>query len=393
MNGVSMKDYHDNSIISIFEDTLGSVVQKGNSITVLKNGNEIFPVMLEAVTQARESIEFLTFVYWSGNIASRFAEALSQKAQEGVKVRAILDSFGAKPMPRQLVNKMLEAGVEIAWFRPLMRFKLWESNHRTHRKILICDRKVAFTGGVGIADEWEGDANGPSQWRDTHFKIMGPAVSAIFSGFVENWQECGRKISDLIDVNRANPKTSYGESAVQVLRSPAAYGWSDFTTLIRLIISIAKSRINITTAYFNPDKATSELLIEAVRRGVKVNILVPGQHTDKKIAKIAGEAKYGPLLEAGVRVFHYQRTMLHAKVITIDKTLACVGSPNFNQRSMRKDDELGLTIFDSEVVIKLDSHFESDIQSAIKVDPIRWADRGFGKRFLEYLVTRVEGEI
>jgi cardiolipin synthase len=278
-------------------------------------------------------------------------------------------------MSYKLVEKMKQGGVIIEWYRPLLRWKIWKSDHRTHRKILVCDRKVAFTGGVGIADEWDGDAKDPSQWRDTHFKIEGPAVGSIFSGFVENWVECGRRISELHDFKHTTRKDRRGKSAIQVIRSPAAYGWTDFTTVLRLLISIAKKHINITTAYFNPDKATVELLQDAANRGVKVNILVPGLYTDQKIAKIAGEAKYEALIGAGIRIMHYQRTMLHAKIFSVDGLLACIGSPNFNQRSMRKDDELGMVVFDPEIIEILDAHFGYDLQASDEIDSLRWGKK------------------
>ena len=376
-----------------FEDVLGHAVREGNEIRVLKNGREIFPAMLEAIGAARRTIEFLTFVYWKGEIARRFAEALSEKARQGVKVRVILDAFGCRPMADEYVEQLTGSGAEVEWFRPLLRWKLWKSDHRTHRKILVCDRETAFTGGVGIADEWDGDAQDPSHWRDTHFRVRGPAVSGIFSGFVGNWIECGRDLSELHDFHRTTSRERPGGSAAQVIRSPAAYGWTDFTTVIRLLVSAAKERIRITTAYFNPDAAMCRLLGEAAARGVEVTILAPGRHTDQWIARIAGEAKYEALLASGVRILHYEKTMLHAKVFSMDGLCACIGSPNFNQRSMQKDDELGLVIFDPHVVAVLDGHFEEDGKDSMEIDPGLWKRRGPGKKMLEKMVTLLEKEI
>jgi cardiolipin synthase len=258
---------------------------------------------------------------------------------------------------------------------------------------LISDRKVAFTGGVGIADEWDGNAENPSQWRDTHFKIQGPAVSSILSGFIENWLECGRRITEIHDFQLTTSDEHTGNSAIQVIRSPASYGWTDFATALRLILSIAKKRLNITSAYFNPDETASRLLQDASRRGVEVNVLVPGRYTDKKIAKIAGEKNYTELLKAGIQIMHYQQTMMHAKIFSVDGQFACIGSPNFNQRSMRKDDELGLIVFDPEVVEKLDAHFLIDTQKAVSVNLHNWEKRGLRKKFAEVLVTQFKKEI
>eukprot|EP00579_Thalassiosira_antarctica_P024091 CAMPEP_0201983240 /NCGR_PEP_ID=MMETSP0904-20121228/79643_1 /ASSEMBLY_ACC=CAM_ASM_000553 /TAXON_ID=420261 /ORGANISM="Thalassiosira antarctica, Strain CCMP982" /LENGTH=206 /DNA_ID=CAMNT_0048536305 /DNA_START=19 /DNA_END=635 /DNA_ORIENTATION=- len=199
------------------EQTIGVPFTEGNSVNILKNGNEIFPAMLKAISEAQETISFLTFVYWQGDIADEFAEFFSKKAKEGVQVKVLLDSYGAFPMRKELVDFMKESGVEVVWFRPLSRWKIWKMDNRTHRKVLICDGKIAFTGGVGIAEEWNGNAGNKNEWRDTHFKVEGPAVEGIKAAFIENWIEAGNEL-EIAKEASTNLKKS-GSTKIQTVRT------------------------------------------------------------------------------------------------------------------------------------------------------------------------------
>lgn len=384
-----------NQYKNVLENALGIPFTKNNSVKVLLNGDEIFPAMLDAIETSKHQIDFLTFVYWSGDVAVEFAKALSKKADEGLKVRVILDSYGANFMPDELSKMMENHGVELKWFRPLVRWKVWKTDNRTHRKVLICDKKVAFTGGVGIAEEWEGDARNPSEWRETHFKIEGEVVSGLQAAFMENWIETMGFLP--IDPNWENDHIKspddVGDSLIQCLRTSASVRWSDIIMLYQTLIRIAQESIYITTAYFNPNNNIIQLLCEAVDRGVEVNILMPGKHTDKNIARLAGEDAFETLLNGGVNLWYYQKTMLHAKVITIDETVSCIGSANFNHRSMLKDDEVNLVIIDKELASKLNSHFQDDLEGAEKVDEHRWNGRPQWKKSLEKLTNVVKQQI
>lgn len=347
------------------ETTLGVPFNLGNRVEVLRNGVEIFPPMLEAIRQARFSVEFLTFVYWEGKVADEFAEALAERARAGVQVRVILDAVGAMKMSKALVDSMDEAGVDIVWFRPTVRWKVWKADNRTHRKVLVCDGRIAFTGGVGIAQQWEGDARNSEEWRDTHFQIEGPAVHGLQAAFIDNWVEADRSVrGEVTQIIRAEALEQLGESKIQVLKAAAAVNWSPIATMFHVLLTMARHKVRITTAYFVPNPGIAQLLQETAERGVDVQILVPGPHHDQRLAQLAQEDEYVPLLEAGVRMWSYQRSMLHAKVVTIDDRVACVGSANFNQRSMSKDDELALLIMDQAVLSKLDRHFEEDCKHA-----------------------------
>lgn len=384
-----------NQYKNVLENALGIPFTQKNSVETLVNGDEIFPAMLDAIEKAERQIDFLTFVYWSGEIAVKFAKALSKKADEGVKVRVILDSYGANFMPDELSKLMENHGVELKWFRPLVRWKIWKTDNRTHRKVLICDKRVAFTGGVGIAEEWEGDARDPSEWRETHFKIKGEAVSGLQAAFMENWIETMGflPIDPVWENDHVDGNEKVGSSFIQCLRTSASVRWSDIIMLYQTLIRIAQENIYITTAYFNPNENIIRLLIEAVDRGVDVNILMPGRHTDKGIAKLAGEEAFETLLEGGVHLWYYQKTMLHSKVITIDGKVSCIGSANFNHRSMLKDDEVNMVVIDEDLATTLNNHFKNDLKGSEKVDENRWNGRSKWRKSMEKLTNLIKQQI
>ena len=357
------------------EGLLGVPATEGNHVDVLRNGDEIFPAMLDAIGGAEQTIDFATYVYWTGDIADRFAAACCARAKAGVRVRILLDAVGAYAMDRQLVTSMEEAGCHVEWFRPPTSVqRVRQIDHRTHRKVLICDEEIAFTGGVGIAEEWEGDARDPSEWRDTHIRVRGPAVDGLRAAFVSNWAETGQPLFD--EADRFPDQPQPGPSLVQVVRAEAGYGWGEMATVMAALLQLVQHQLRITTAYFVPDERFVELLQDAARRGVEVDVLVPGRYADKRIVQAAGQADYAPLLEAGVRIWEYQRTMLHAKVLTADGVVACVGSANFDQRSMGGNDEANLVVLDDDVVAELDDHFASDLALSERIDPHEWSKRG-----------------
>jgi cardiolipin synthase len=284
---------------------------------------------------------------------------------------------------------MEKAGVVVERFRPVHKLKFWESNHRTHRKVLICDEDVAFTGGIGIADEWRGDARDPSEWRDTHFRVRGPAVCGLRAAFVQNWVETGHDPFEE-GVDRFPEQPTDGPTAIQVLRGAAEAGWSDLSTLFRVLLLLARRRVRITTAYFVPDDLTSDLLCRAAQRGVDIDILVPGPHMDKRFVQVAGESEFQPLLDAGVKLWTYQPSMLHAKIMTVDGVVANVGSANFDARSLLRDDEVNMVLFDSDVTAQLDAQFDEDVTRSEPIDAGHWAHRGPVQRAKEAVTELVD---
>jgi cardiolipin synthase len=272
----------------------------------------------------------------------------------------------------------------VRWFRPLHRLRPREVNHRTHRKVLIVDEDVAFTGGVGIADVWTGDARNEDEWRDTHFRVRGPAVDGLRAAFLDNWAENTPELFDATDRFPAQP--AVGDSVVQCVRSASETGWSDVDNLFRTLLQLARRRVRIATAYFVPDDELSRRLCEAVDRGVEVEVLVPGPHADKRVVQLAGEDRYEHLVDAGVVIWRYQPTMLHAKVMTVDGFVSNIGSANLNPRSVAWDEEVNLVALDPALTAELDRHFDQDLERAERVVAGQWERRTYLQRLGEALV-------
>ncbi|MFD7456417.1 MULTISPECIES: phospholipase D-like domain-containing protein [unclassified Streptomyces] len=369
------------------ERLIGIAATEGNAITVLRNGDEIFPAMLSRIRAARNTVDMMTFVYWRGDIAREFAGALAERARAGVRVRLLLDGFGSRLIDDGLLREMDRAGVHIAWFRKPLWLSPVKQNHRCHRKALVVDERFAFTGGVGIAEEWCGDARGPHEWRDTHVEVRGPAVDGIAAAFAQNWAECHDELFDERD--RFTDHAPAGEAVVQVVRGSASLGWQDMQTLMRVVIESAERRLRLATAYFCPDDFFVGLLCAAARRGVRVEILLPGPRTDKRVCRLAGQHHYEKLLACGVRIFQYQPTMMHAKIVTVDGVTALVGSTNFNRRSLNHDEEVMLAVLDPETTATLDAHFDEDLAACEPIRPGRWRHRSLARRVAEAAVTPI----
>jgi cardiolipin synthase A/B len=364
------------------EGIIGVPATGGNALDVLRNGDAIFPAMLDAIGAAKHTIDLLTFVYWRGEVGTRFAEALSERARAGVRVRVLLDGWGAHPIEKDLLTVMDEAGVRVRWFRPLSRFRPTRVNHRTHRKVLIVDESVGFTGGVGIADEWQGDARNEHEWRDTHFRVRGPAVDGLRAAFLDNWLETDETLFE-DGVDRFPEQPQPGSSVVQAVRGAAETGWSDISTLFLALLQLAEERVRITTAYFVPDTQLNERICEAAERGVTVEILLPGPHADKRFVQVAGQSSYERLLSCGVRIWQFQPSMLHAKIMTVDGIVANVGSANLNARSTELDEEINLVVFDRDLVRELDRQFDDDLERSEEMVEGRWEHRPLPQRAFE----------
>ncbi len=370
------------------EGVLGIPATEGNAIEVLRNGDEIFPALHEAIDGATRTIDFLTYVYWEGEVGAELAARLCARAEDGVRVRILLDGLGARTIDRSLLDDMADAGVDVHWFRPLHRFRPSEVNHRTHRKVLIADERIGFTGGVGIADVWAGDARDENEWRDTHFRVRGPAVDGLRAAFLDNWAENTPEL--FTDVDQFPEQPHAGPAVVQCVRSASETGWSDIDNLFRTLLQLAQRRVRIATAYFVPDDELSDRLCDARQRGVEVEILVPGPHADKRVVRLAGEGAYHRLVEEGVVVWTYQPTMMHAKVMTVDGLVSNIGSANLNGRSVAWDEEVNLVALDPVLTETLDRQFDEDLTRAERIDPERWTSRPLTQRVGEVLVRPVQ---
>ncbi|MFJ5846894.1 phosphatidylserine/phosphatidylglycerophosphate/cardiolipin synthase family protein [Streptomyces sp. NPDC092903] len=367
------------------ERLIGIAATEGNELIPLRNGDAIFAAMLESIRGAEHTVDMMTFVYWRGDIAREFARTLADRARSGVRVRLLLDGFGSRLIEKDQLTAMEAAGVQVAWFRKPLYLSPLKQNHRCHRKVLVVDEETGFTGGVGIAEEWCGDARDENEWRDTHVQVRGPAVDGLAAAFAQNWAECHDELFD--DRDRFLGTPPRGDSVVQVVRGSASFGWQDMQTLLRVVLESAEERIRLTTAYFAPDAYFVELLCAAARRGVDVQILLPGPHTDKRVCQLAGQLHYEDLTDCGVKIFQYQPTMIHTKAVTIDRVASLIGSTNFNRRSLDHDEEVMLAVMDRAFTATLDGHFDEDLESSVLIKGGRWKRRSVVQRLREASVV------
>ncbi len=368
-------------------------ITRGNRAEILINGDRIFPSMLEEIAAARSTLNFLTYVYWRGDIAARFADAVCERATAGVSCRVLLDAMGSVKMDPALIARMADCGVAVRRFRPPKPYAIRRANNRTHRKLLIADGRVGFTGGVGIADEWTGDGQDPDHWRDTHVRVEGPVVRGLQGAFAENWLEAtGEVLAGEDDLPSLEPADGAG-AAMLAVRSSAGVGDTDVEALFYLTIASARRTIDITSAYFAPRPAFLTALTDAAASGVAVRVLVPGRHIDKDVVRHAARSVYGTLLEAGVRVFEYGPTMLHAKSMVVDGAWSTVGSANFDNRSFQLNDETVLGVQDEGFATEMTAAFEHDLERSDEVTLEGWRARPASGRAREAAARLLRREL
>ena len=331
-----------------FRQAAGSLLSgsfvPGNQIVTLVNGDQIFPAMLRAIRGAQHTIDFETYVFWNGDIARQFTEALAERAAAGVKVNAILDAQGTNKLGLQNVARLRNAGVEVVKYHSVLWWDVRRFNNRTHRKLLIVDGKTAFIGGVGIADMWTGHAQSPEHWRDNHYQVTGPVVAQLQGIFMDNWLKTRGIV--LHGPEYFPPLAPTGSYTAQAFKSSPRQGDIDMHLMYLLAVAAAQKTLRIENAYFLPDEKTRAELIAAARRGVKVEIVVPGEHIDQKLVRISSRRHWAPMLKAGIKIYEYQPTMVHVKLLIVDDAFVSVGSGNFDNRSIRLNDEANLDVFD-----------------------------------------------
>ena len=360
---------------------LGPPIVDANHVEALQNGDQIFPAMLEAIRGAEHTIAFETYIYWSGNIGKRFADAFSERARAGVDVHVLLDWVGSGKMDEKLLNEMSRAGVTIRKYHPLHWYHLTRMNNRTHRKILVVDGRIGFTGGVGIADIWSGHAQDRDHWRDSHFRIEGPAVGQMQSAFMDNWMETE---GEVLHDGRYFPEIPRrGEALAQVFSSSPGQGSESVRLMYLLSIACAGQSIRIAASYFVPDDLSVASLVAARKRNVAVEIIVPGPIIDAKIVRKASRARWGDLLRAGVSIYEYQPTMFHSKVMAVDDLWVSVGSTNFDDRSFRLNDETNLNVLDRDFALKVTAAFEDDKAHARRITLEEWERRPWTEKLTE----------
>lgn len=360
---------------------LGPPLVEGNQVETLLNGDQIFPAMLAAIRSAQKTVNFETYIYWSGSIGREFVDALTERARAGVKVNVLLDWVGSMKMDTALLDEMKAAGVACERFHE-PRFAHWgRLNNRTHRKLLVVDGRTGFTGGVGIADHWRGQARRPGEWRDTHYRVTGPVVAQMQSVFLDNWM---RATGEVLHGEAYFPALApVGPYTAQMFSSSPSGGSESMHLMYLLAITAARQRIDLANSYFVPDDLTIRTLVDAARRGVKVRILTPSGHIDSETVRKASRSSWGPMLEAGIEFAEYQPTMFHVKGLVVDGLFASVGSTNFDNRSFRLNDEANLNVMSTAFGREQQAVFEADWARARPITLQQWRARPLTERAWE----------
>ena len=370
---------------------LGPSISGGNRVTALQNGVEIFPAMLDAIRSAQTSITFETYIYWSGEIGQAFSEALSERARAGIPVNVTVDWVGSARMDRSLLEEMQEAGVDVRRYRPLRWYNFRRLNYRTHRKLLVVDGRIGFTGGVGIADVWQGNAEDPDHWRETHFRVEGPVVAQFQAAFNDNWiKSTGELLNGTTYFPALTP--AGGLDAHLFIASPAG-GSESMHLMYLLAIAAAKQSIDLAASYFVPDELAIQAFEAARKRGVRVRVLLPGPWIDTEAVRLASKGTWGRLLQAGVEIYVYQPTMLHTKMLIIDHELVSVGSTNFDPRSFRLNDEANLNVYDNAFATQMTGVFEGDLKSGMPYTYDMWKRRPLREKLAEKLLRPIRSQL
>jgi cardiolipin synthase len=381
----------DDQFVRTMGTMLGSPVVPGNRVEVLVNGDEIFPAMLEALRAARSTITFEMYIYWSGSVGKAFADVLAERARAGVKVHVLIDGVGSGKIEDAYIKQMETAGVEVRRYHPPRFYTLDRLNNRTHRKLVIVDGRIGFTGGVGIADQWLGNAQDPAHWRDTHFRIEGPAVAYMQAAFMDNWTEVTGAV--LHGPPYFPPLSEAGTQAAQLFWSSPTSGSRSMQLMYLLALAAAQKSIVLSMSYFIPDEVATAMLVSAVERGVTVRVIVPGPHIDADLVRHASRARWGPLLRAGVEIYEYQPTMFHCKVMVVDELWTAVGSTNFDNRSFALNDEANLNIYDRDFALRQVRIFEEDLSRARRVTYEAWSNRPWTEKLGELASSILDSQL
>jgi cardiolipin synthase len=370
---------------------LGPPIVGGNRIDTLVNGDRIFPAMLREIRNAKRTITFETFVYWRGQIGQQFADALCERARAGVRVHVLLDWVGSKRMEAPILKQLMDSPIEVERYHPLHWYHLGRLNNRTHRKLLVVDGCVGFTGGVGIAREWTGDGQDKDHWRDSHFRVEGPVVAQMQAAFLDNWMKVRREVLHGPDYF-PEPKPA-GTVEAQMFKSSAGGGSESMHLMYLLAITAAERSIMISNAYFVPDQLSRDALRAAVKRGVKVQVIVPGRHIDTELVRAASRALWGPLLRGGIEIHEYLPTMFHTKSMLVDEQWVAVGSANFDSRSFALNDEANLCVFDRDFARQQIELFRQDLARSRPVTYRRWLRRPLGVQAVDRAASWLRSQL
>jgi cardiolipin synthase A/B len=360
---------------------LNDPVFQGGQATLLQNGDGFYPAMLQAIRDARDTINFETYIFEPDEIGRQFIEAFKERARAGVEVRILVDGFGGMKLKKRYRDDLTQAGVMVQRFRPLSLRNLVRIYRRAHRRATVIDGKIGFTGGAAISKKWKGNVTNKHEWRDSMTRVTGPMVGGIQSAFVENWVYC---TGEVLAGPRFFPPLERGPGlcGVSVVSSP-----SDSLQPIRLLFwlsfSNARKRLWICNSYFIPDRRLRDAVIERARHGVDVRVLVPGNHTDAVPVQAAGQSYYEELLAAGIRIFEFEPSMMHAKTVVIDSAWSIVGSANMDERSMELNEENVLGIADRGFARSVEEGLLQDYTRSREILLEQWRKRSIFRRGFE----------
>jgi cardiolipin synthase len=372
----------------------GPTMTAGNRLELLENGDAVFPAMLAAISSARKTVNFEAYIFWSGEVGTRFRDALAERAAHGVAVRVLLDAVGSpgRLLKASDVDALIRAGCHVKFFHSKKPWMAWVVNHRNHRRVLVVDGTVGFTGGMGFADQWRGDADSPGHWRDTQVRVEGPAVRGLQRAFQENWSEVTGEPLVGDEFFPALPQA--GSSSAAVVPSSPLAAMSGAGRVYAISLAAAAKEIWIANSYFLPDEATAALLIAAAKRGVDVEVIVPAdEQNDVPATKAGGRSSFGPLLAGGVKIFEYQPTMFHLKTMVVDGIFSTVGSANFDDRSFHLNEEVNLFVYDSAFAGLMRERYRRDQSRCRPYTTAMWKARSLKKRVTEWLVRPFRSEL
>jgi cardiolipin synthase len=369
-------------------------VAKATSIEVLTDAVEFYPQELASIAHARRSVHLEAYIFHVSAVADRLVDLLTERARAGVRVRLVIDAIGSWRTPTAYFDGLRAAGGEVAWYQPVRWHTLKRFNNRTHRELIVIDGDVAFVGGAGIAYWWDTGPPGQPPWRDTMVRLEGTIVTSVQAAFAENWLEStGQLLTDpgsFSHCRAVSSATAGGAEAIVVTGTPSAGRATRARMLFQLLIAGARQSIRITSPYFLPDRSMQAELQRAVRRGVRVQVVVPGAFNNHPIARRASRRRYGNLLGAGVEVLEYEPGMNHSKVLLVDELWVVVGSSNFDNRSFGLNDEINLALPDRSLAARLREDFERDAALSRPVDLHSWRTRPMSERLLALLGALVE---
>lgn len=369
----------------------GVPFEPGNALELLNNGDEFYPSMLDAIQRAKRSITIEAYIYWAGEIGLTFARALADRAASGVKVKVLLDAVGSSSVGNEILGILRDGGCHVAWYNPIRWSKLRRLNNRTHRKSLITDGCVGFTGGAGIADHWTGNAQDDKHWRDLQVRLEGPAVRPLQTGFAHNWLEA---TGELVTGPDFYPGFSpAGTVALQTVMSSPETGASTVRVMYCLAISAACHSIEIANPYFVPDHLAVDLFRDAVKRGVRVRVMVAGTRNDTWMARLNSLRLYGAMLEVGVEILEYNRTMLHHKTMVVDGIWVTVGTTNFDNRSFAHNEESNICLFDEGFARELNEMFAKDAAVCDRIELEAWRKRPLLDKALQGLASLFQDQV